>query len=202
MKKIIYILLIASVFASCNQGDNKANEQIARNKAGMQKFYDEAMNKHNPAFMDSLIVSDFVEHENGPGTPPVKNREDLKKFFTEFISGYPDLNFKVNFMVADSDKVVTHYTFTGINSGPMMGFPATNKKVNYDGVDIVRFNKDGKGVEHWGYMEEGKMMAQLGMGPDMNSMMPPDSSKKKMDEKDKKMDDKMKKMDSKMEKAK
>lgn len=201
MKKIIYILLIASVFASCNQGDNKANDQLTKNKAGMQKFYDEAMNKHNPGYMDSLVASDFIEHQNPPGMT-IKNRDDLKKMFAEFIAGFPDLNFKVNFMVADSDLVVAHYTFTGTNSGPMMGMPATNKKNNYDGVDIVRFNKDGKGVEHWGYYEEGKMMTQLGMMPDMSSMMPSDSSKKKTDMKDKKMDDKMKKMDAKMEKGK
>jgi steroid delta-isomerase-like uncharacterized protein len=198
MKKIIYILLIAAVFASCNQGDNKANDQIAKNKASMQKFYDEAMNKHNPAMMDSLITADFVEHQNPPGMK-IKNRDDLKKMFADFITGFPDLNFKVNFMVADSDMVVTHYTFTGTNSGPMMGMPATNKKNIYDGVDIVRFNKDGKGIEHWGYFEEGKMMTQLGMMPEMGAM-PSDSSMKKMDSKLKKGDTKM--VDPKMQKAK
>src|ERR1035438_1198449 len=191
MKKIIYILLIASVFASCNQGDNKAKELSDKNKAGMQKFYDEVMNKHNPAMIDSLLVADYTAHEADPSMQ-TKNRDELKKMMADFFTGFPDLNYKTNFMVADSDMVVAHYTFTGTNSGSMMGMPATNKKVNIDGVDIVRF-KDGKGSEHWGYNDEMKMMTQLGLMPDMSSMMPSDSSKKKMD-------DKMKKGETKMEK--
>jgi len=192
MKKIIYILLIAAIFASCNQGDNKAKEQMEKNKAGMQKFYDEVMNKHNPAMIDSLLVADYIAHEADPSMQ-TKNRDELKKMMADFFTGFPDLNYKINFMVADSDMVVAHYTFTGTNSGSMMGMPASNKKVNIDGVDIVRF-KDGKGSEHWGYNDEMKMMTQLGMKMDMSSMMP-DTSKNKMD-------DKMKKGETKMEKKK
>ena len=192
MKKIIYILLIASVFASCNQGDNKAKELSDKNKAGMQKFYDEVMNKHNPAMIDSLLVADYTAHESDPSMQ-TKTREEFKKMMVDFFAAMPDLNYKINFMVADSDMVVAHYTFTGTNSGSMMGLPATNKKVNIDGVDIVRF-KAGKGSEHWGYNDEIKMMTQLGMKLDMSAMMP-DTSKKKMD-------DKMTKDDSKPEKKK
>jgi hypothetical protein len=32
------------------------------------------------------------------------------------------------------------------------------------GCDILRF-ENGKAAEHWGYMEEGKMMQQLGLMP-------------------------------------
>jgi hypothetical protein len=87
-------------------------------------------------------------------------------------------------MIADTTFVVTHYTMTGTNTGSIMGMPATGKKFNIHGVDIVRF-VNGKCVEHWGYDEEMKMMQQLGMMPDMSSSlsadkagMPGDSAKK------------------------
>ena len=45
----------------------------------------------------------------------------------------------------------------------MGAMQATNKAIDVNGVDIVKF-ADGKGVEHWGYTEESKMMKQLGLG--------------------------------------
>jgi predicted ester cyclase len=42
--------------------------------------------------------------------------------------------------------------------------PATNKPVDVYAVDVLRF-ENGKVVEYWGYMEEMKMMEQLGMMP-------------------------------------
>ena len=83
-------------------------------------------------------------------------------------------------MWADKDMVIAHYTMTGMNSGPMGEMPATNKSVNVNGVDIVRF-ENGKAVEHWGYWEEMKMMQQLGMMPEMGAAG--DASKMAMEEK-------------------
>ena len=180
MKQLILIFAIAAIFAGCMpKENNKANEQIAKNKAGMMRFMDEVMNKHNPAMIDSLCTDDFLEHYPDPGMAPT--RDGLKKGMIDFFTAFPDLNIKTNYLVADSDLVVLHYTMTGTNTGPMMGMPPTNKKVTVDGVDIVRF-KDGKGCEHWGFWQETKFMTEMGMMPDMSQMMNmKDSSKMKMD---------------------
>ena len=56
-----------------------------------------------------------------------------------------------------------------------MGMPATNKKIDVEGVDIIRF-KNGKAVEHWGVYDNMKMMQQLGMMPPPplpSQMIPP-----------------------------
>ena len=197
MKKILTLLAIAAIFAACYKGENKDNDQIAKNKAAMQRFADEVINKHNPAMVDSLCTDDFVEHCPDPGMTP--DRNGLKKSMADFFTGYPDVTVKTNFVVADSNMVVSHYTMTGTNSGMMMGMPPSGKKISIDGVDIVKF-KDGKGCEHWGYTQEMKMMMQLGMMPSWEDMMAMgDSSKKKMDMKDTKMDKKLPaKIDQKM----
>jgi len=188
MKQLILTITIAAIFAGCMPKEgNNANEQIAKNKANMQAFADEVINKHNPAMIDSLCTPDCVEHPDDPMQKP--GREGLKKSMAELISGYPDIHVTTNFVVADSDVVVSQYTMTGTNTGPMMGMPPTNKKMNIDGVSIVKY-KNGKRAEHWLYMEEMKLMTQMGMMQDMSQMMN-DTSKKKMDNNDmKKMDDK------------
>lgn len=179
MKNFLIVLLVAGTFAACNMGGSKNNatdDRIAKNKAGMQKFYDEVFNKHNPAMFDSCVTADYVEHEIQPGYPPT--REGTKKHFADFFAAFPDINCKINFMVADTSYVVVQCTVTGTNTGSMMGMPATGKKMNVEGVDIVRF-VNGKGVEHWGYREEMKMMMQMGMMPDMGG----DNAKMKEDKK-------------------
>jgi predicted ester cyclase len=78
------------------------------------------------------------------------------------------LHVTINFIVVRGDTVIAQTTTTGTNSGPNMGMPATNKKINMDGVDIVII-KDGKATEHWGFFEEMKMMTQLGLMPGPNA---------------------------------
>lgn len=171
MKKVFIIIAVTAAFYACNK--NSANDMTLKNEERMRTFTNEVINKHNPAMIDSLVSPDYVEHVADPNYPPT--REGLKENMEDFFKGYPDIKSKINFLVADSDKVMMQYTITGTNTGYMLGMPPTGKKINIDGVDIVRY-KDGKAVEHWGYMEEMKMMAQLGIIPGMES----DTSKPKI----------------------
>jgi steroid delta-isomerase-like uncharacterized protein len=177
VKKIITAIAITAAFSACMSPGNKVgvDNRSAKNQEIMRKFYEEVMNKHNTAMVDSLVASDYVEHCIDPGYTP--DRNGLRKGWEDFIKGYPDLNCKINFMVADTDCVTVQYTITGTNTGSVMGMAATGKKINVDGVDIVRF-KNGKAFEHWGYMDEMKMMAQLGMSPGMGGGT--DTTKAKM----------------------
>jgi steroid delta-isomerase-like uncharacterized protein len=163
MKNLVYVLILAIVAASCNTATESAATDAGANKTRVQAFYDEVINAHNVAVIDSFCASDFVDHNPDPGHSG-KGMDDLKASFTEFFAGFPDIHVKTNFMVAEGDTVVSHVTMTGTNSGPMMGMPATNQQVTVDGVDIVVV-KDGKAVERWGVFDRMKMMQDLGMMP-------------------------------------
>jgi hypothetical protein len=71
---------------------------------------------------------------------------------------------------------------TGTNSGPMGNMPATNKKINIKGIDIVAL-KDGKATQRWGYFDNMAMMMQMGMMPGGGAPPPPADSPKAMEEK-------------------
>jgi steroid delta-isomerase-like uncharacterized protein len=177
MKKLLPALAIAAIFAACNMGGSKntMDDRVAQNKATMMLFYEQLMNKHNVAIIDSLVAPDYTQDEVEPGYPAT--RDGYKKIMTDFFKSFPDLTEKVNFMVADSSYVVVHYTLTGTNTAPMMGMPATGKKINIDGVDIVRI-KNNKVVRQWEYDEEVKMMTQLGMMPGVDDMVKKEADKK------------------------
>jgi predicted ester cyclase len=169
MKKIFYLFILIVTAQACNQkenmneehGSNNGNNQTAANEERMREFYQTVINGHNPAMIDSFVTADFVEHQPWPGKSP--DREGLKQGFTEMMAAFPDMHATVDMVKCWGDTVMAKFTMKGMNSGMFMGGPATNKEMNVEGVDIIRI-KDGKAIEHWGYMEEMKMMNQLGMG--------------------------------------
>ncbi len=165
MKKLLPLLAVAALFAACNCSTNKSTAmdgRAAQNKTDMAFYYEQLMNKHNLAIIDSMVSPDYTSDQAEPGYTP--SRDGYKKIMGEFFKSFPDLNEKVNFMVADSNTVVVQYTLMGTNTAPMMGMPATGKKINIGGVDIVLI-KNHKIVKQWDYDEEMKMMTQLGMMP-------------------------------------
>jgi predicted SnoaL-like aldol condensation-catalyzing enzyme len=110
--------------------------------------------------LDSFLTDSYIEHQYD--THFAGNKKGVKKAFAHYFEGIPDMQVKVNFIMAEGDFVTTQITTTGTNTGSIYGRPATNKKFEINGVDIIRF-KNGKAVEHWGYAEEGKMLTQLGL---------------------------------------
>jgi len=142
-----------------------ASDSEEMNMTQMKKFYTEVINKGNIDLMDKLCQKDFVEHEALPGV--ASNLEGVKQFFTMYRAAFPDLKFTVDQMIAKDDKVVTHITITGTQEGEFMGVPASGKKINLKGIDIVRF-VDGKAVEHWGVTDTMTMMQQIGAIPDQS----------------------------------
>jgi predicted ester cyclase len=178
MKNFLLSLMAISIslFACNNMQNNMGGDKnMAADNQGMRDFYEKVMNAHSPDMVDSFVSSDYVEHQVDPHYPPT--REGLKTSFRDLFAAYPDFHVKLNFVFEHGDTAIAQITITGTNTGSMMGMPPTNKAVNFDGVDIVRL-VNGKAVEHWGYLEETKMMTQLGLMPSPPMM---DSSKMKMD---------------------
>ena len=111
-----------------------------------------------------ILSDDMIEHEETPGFPPTK--EGVKAFFKAYVVAFPDLRMDAEDVIVSGDKVVARFRATGTNSGEFMGMPATGKSVDVQGIDIIRFNDDGKAAEHWGVFDAMAMMQQLGVVPE------------------------------------
>ena len=162
MKKILCLFSLAAIIFSCNNSSDKSSsDNSAANKAKAQQFYDQVINGHNAAMIDSFCTADFVDHNPDPGHSG-KGIADLKAAFTDMYAAFPDVKVNTNFMVAKGDTVIAYVTMTGTNSGPMGTMPATNKPFSINGIDIIVV-KDGKATERWGVFDSMAMMSQLGM---------------------------------------
>jgi len=109
------------------------------------------------------LAEHFVEHEVTPTQDPT--REGAKGLFRMMMTAFPDLRFDAEDVMSIDDKVVARTRVTGTNSGTFMGMPPTDKSVNVQVIDILRFGDDGLVHEHWGVMDMMSMMQQLGVVP-------------------------------------
>lgn len=108
------------------------------NKTFMSSFIEEVINQKNLAAADKLVAPDFIEQLPFPGQGP--GREGLKFVLTSMFVGFPDMSWTVHEQIAEGEKVVTRFSWTGTHQGEFMGIPATSKRVEVWGIviDVVK----------------------------------------------------------------
>lgn len=132
------------------------------NKTLARRLYDEVLNRGDLAVADEFLAPDLIDHEAGPEAP--RGTETMKAFVTTLRTGFPDLRFTVEDVIAEGDLVACRFTMTGTNTGGFMDAPATGRSVSVQGVDIMRF-RDGRVIEHWGITDQLSLLQQLGLLP-------------------------------------
>ena len=110
--------------------------------------------------IDQNLTDDFVEHEPAPGLRP--GREGVKDIATMVRTGFPDLRITIDDAFAVGDQVCARSTWTGTNTGPFMGMPATGKSATWEAIDIIHVRGD-RIDEHWGQLDIMGMFTQLGL---------------------------------------
>lgn len=127
-----------------------------------QTAFGKAVVTGNLDALDEVVAPGSVDHDPAPGQGP--GPEGYKAMFGELRTAFPDLNVEVEHLLASGDELAFAYTITGTHLGELLGHPATGRKVSYRGMQISRFDSDGKLVERWGSSDELGMLRQLGLG--------------------------------------
>jgi steroid delta-isomerase-like uncharacterized protein len=112
---------------------------VEENKAFVQRYVDEPWNKGNVDALDEMCAPNF--HLEGLG-----GVEAFKAVVTAFRTSFPDLNFTVEEIIAEGDKVAYRWTSRGTHQGEYEGIAPTGKTVTSTGITIIRI-VDGKVVE-------------------------------------------------------
>lgn len=140
----------------------------------IHRWFEEVWNKGRAEAIDEMFDSDGVAHgltdENGN---ELCGPEGFKPFFESFRKAFPDLQVKVEDTVVEGDKIAARCTVIGTHAGDGLGLAATNKRVEFAGMTIVRV-KDGKIAEAWNNFDFMGMFQQLGPSAEDN----PDSRSK------------------------
>ena len=132
----------------------------AERKALVRRFYEEAWDSGQLDVVDELFAPDYVRHDlrAGVAAPGPQGQKDIA---TAFRTAFPDLDFVVDFVLADGDHVVGRWTAAGTNTGSWGGMAPTGTRVSFSGINVFRF-ADGKVVEIWNHRDDLGLMQQLG----------------------------------------
>jgi len=115
----------------------------------------------DPSMADEIVAADYSNHD---APNPNIGSEGLKAGVNGFKKAFPDAQLKIAFQVAEGDKVVTRYTWSGTHQGEIYGIPATGKQVNWTTTVTFRI-ADGKIREAWQNADQWGLMQQLGAAP-------------------------------------
>ena len=131
------------------------------NKATDRRTIEEGWNQGNTAVFDKLLAANYVGHD---ASGPVNGPDGFKQFYATYRTAFPDTHLTIEDQIAEGDKVVTRWTGTGTNQGPLMGIPPSGKRVKITGMTITRF-ASGKAVEGWFNYDILGMLQQIGAFP-------------------------------------
>lgn len=131
---------------------------IETNIAATRRLIDEGFTSGDLAVCDTLVAPDCLENQRGlkPGIEGVKDTiRTLHSWFSDFDLTIVDL-------VASDDTVWIRNRATGVNTGSVLGRPATGRPFDITVIDVMRF-AGGKLVEHWGVADQLGLLIQLGL---------------------------------------
>jgi len=112
--------------------------------------------------LDEYLSADLVMH-NAPLPGVSLDREGMKQAAEMFRVGTPGRH-EVTFQVAEGDLVVSHIVGVGVHSGEIFGIPATNRKLETEGIVVHRV-RDGKIVEFRAVVDAARVLQQMGVLP-------------------------------------
>jgi steroid delta-isomerase-like uncharacterized protein len=132
------------------------------NKLTMQKFV-EFINTASEALADELISKDAIFHV--PGNPePMRGPAGYLAIIGMMRGGFPDIQWSLEEMVAEGDRVAARFMMRGTHQGPFFGVPPTGKKIAVQAMNIYRLS-NGQFVEEHGQPDMLGLLQQIGAVP-------------------------------------
>jgi steroid delta-isomerase-like uncharacterized protein len=163
------VILSAAVIALAGLVGSAAADMEA-NKETYRRINQEAWSQGQMAVVDEFVADDYVYHEQALGD--FHGPDGLKQSIMAYRTAYPDLQFTVDDIMVEGNLVVARWSANGTHEGELFGIPATGLKTTTYGINLARFNAEGKIVEEWSSWDSMGLMQQLGVvvppraGPD------------------------------------
>ena len=132
------------------------------NKAHIREFIDRVLTADEIDATGDYFHDDMVEEVPLPGQGP--GLEGLKETLTRIRQAFPDMHWSIEEQMAEDNRVLTRFLWSGTHQGEFFGIPATNRVVRVWGMVIDRF--EGRKVKSTRIlMDTLSLMQQLGVVP-------------------------------------
>jgi len=110
------------------------------NKQLIRRFYEEVWGKGDGTVAMEVFAPDYVRHDLRP-TAALPGPEGQAKIAADFRAAFPNLQLRVDLLVAEGDMVVARWTMQGTNLGPWGTQKPTGRRAHFSGVNFFRLSK-------------------------------------------------------------
>jgi predicted SnoaL-like aldol condensation-catalyzing enzyme len=109
-------------------------------KAVVQEYFHRLFNLKDLSVCEALLAPDYVDHDAPPDTPP--GPADPRRYLTEFLCTYPDMQVEVKDILAEGHKVAVRNVWRGTHKD-------TGQLFHQMGIAIWRLSEAGQLAERW-----------------------------------------------------
>ena len=132
------------------------------NKQLMNRFVD-FINTASEQLAAELISPEAIFYV--PGQPePMRGPAGYLAIIEMMRSGFPDIQWTLEDIVAEGDKVAARFIMHGTHQGTFFGVPATGKSIEVQAMNFYRFS-NGQIVEEYGQPDMLGLLGQIGAIP-------------------------------------
>lgn len=130
---------------------------MEENKALVRRYYQEAMG--DLSGIEEVVADDFVDHHFPPDLP--SGPEGVRQFFANVLGGvFSDMRIKIDFLLAEGDKVDCHFALLANHTGEFAGIPPKGNRIRCPAISTFRI-EGGKLVEGWELFDSGDLLQQM-----------------------------------------
>lgn len=107
----------------------------------------------------NLLSPDFIINLFGMPSP-LRGRDVWRQNLDYMYRAFPDLRADIDDIFGSHDRVAVRLTFHGTHQGEFQGVPATDRRVNYQSLELYRIAGD-KIAEEWIASDIATLMTQI-----------------------------------------
>ena len=132
------------------------------NKQLMSRFV-ELINSASEPLAEALIHPNATFHVPGRADPMVGPPGYLA-VIAMMRAGFPDIQWTLEEMVVEADKVAARFTMRGTHRGPFFGVPPTGRPIAVQAMNLYRISA-GQIIEEYGQPDMLGLLQQIGAAP-------------------------------------
>lgn len=122
-------IIYAQTSPAINQHVNSMNT-TQKNKELVQKLYEEVINQRKMELLPDYIAEDFI------GIRGIKGAAGFKEPVEELIKAFPDIQYQIEELIAEEDKVYIRWKLTGTNKGQFQHIAPTGNVIMNEGMAV------------------------------------------------------------------
>ena len=127
-----------------------------KNKESVRKLYEEILNTGKFELLNQIVSEEYA------GPRGIKGPTGFAETIKPVRAAFPDIKWAVEDLIAEGNKVMIRWTWKGTNTGSFDGFPATNKEVIHNAINIFQFSGD-KIIKAWMQADRLGFYQQIGV---------------------------------------